>query len=397
MYSKEDIKNFLKPFIATKNPLINCNCGGHKHTYTEKVGRMTSTCLSVIKSNNIGLFDFLNAEIHENFNVIELYNYLYEETNICEKCGREKELISLKKGYKRCLYCEAQKIKSIKNKRDFFNYIIDNVHVFGVGYLNKIKNNKILLTLLKSFDDFCDEVLNDEESLYLFLTDTNKHMCEFCNKVPTRFLTFKTGKYKQFCSPECRTKWFAERQRIDNTCHRMTEETKINALKKQSLTMKQKIKNGEFTPPTTNSWCKSRHIVKFKRNDKIVIVKLRSCFEAIYQLQNPNCLYEKIRIPYEFKGEWHNYIVDFFDPVTKTLIEIKPHSLLEKEKNIVKEEAAKIYASNNGFNFIYVTEEDLFKNPFDIELLKYCEDNEKTKLIKKFKMYKSRLVLLNEN
>ena len=96
----------------------------------------------------------------------------------------------------------------------------------------------------------------------------------------------------------------------NNPCHRQTKETKSNTIKKQSETMKLKIKNGEFTPCVTNSWCHSRI--------EIHNIPFRSCWEAAFYILNPNLEYEKVRIPFiDEEGNEKIYITDFINYIDK--------------------------------------------------------------------------------
>lgn len=136
--------------------------------------------------------------------------------------------------------------------------------------------------------------------------------------------------------------------------------------KKQSLTMKRKILNGEFTPCVTNSWCQSRCYI-----DNI---PFRSTWEAYFYLYNKykynlNILlkYEKIRILYKDETNKDRiYITDFsFENI---IYEIKPETLFESKNNILKKQAAIKYCSEN--NLIYkIISEDWFKINYKQELL----------------------------
>jgi hypothetical protein len=87
----------------------------------------------------------------------------------------------------------------------------------------------------------------------------------------------KYGIYK-FCEdPRCNYKFISERQvGINNTCHRMTEETFNSMCIKNSIKMKLNIKEGKFIPNITNSWAKSRCEISFIRDGKMVNMKTRS-------------------------------------------------------------------------------------------------------------------------
>jgi rubredoxin len=74
--------------------------------------------------------------------------------------------------------------------------------------------------------------------------------------------------------------------------------------------------------------------------------------------------YETIKIPYFWKGEWHNYIpdirVNFIDGTTQ-IWEIKPANQTQYEQNKAKWAAANNYCSNLGWDFVVLTEVGLGK------------------------------------
>lgn len=129
---------------------------------------------------------------------------------------------------------------------------------------------------------------------------------------------------------------------------------------KQSALVKKLILQGKFTPCVTNSWCRSKIIYKDK--------KFRSSWEALFYLLNEELEYETVRIPYfSNKNKQRIYIIDFFDKKTNTLFEVKPRSLKNKENNIIKERAARIYANKNSLNYIVIDESFLKSNITNIE------------------------------
>jgi len=117
--------------------------------------------------------------------------------------------------------------------------------------------------------------------------------------------------------------------------------------------MKEKIRNGEFTPCVTNSWARSRISVSHSG----VEYKFRSSWEAVFAIINDFRFgFEVTRIPYIEEGETRNYIVDFTDNVGKRLIEIKPDSEKDKPRNILKRNAAILWCSENGFEYVIIDE-----------------------------------------
>ena len=122
---------------------------------------------------------------------------------------------------------------------------------------------------------------------------------------------------------------------------------------KQSKTMKNKILNGEYTPKTENRFTHKNLL------SNITNCKYRSSWELKFHETHPDLLYEKIRIPYIYNSKKHIYIIDFVNPNTKELIEIKPSSLIENEKNKCKFNAAYKWANENNYKFIILTEDTL--------------------------------------
>jgi hypothetical protein len=165
----------------------------------------------------------------------------------------------------------------------------------------------------------------------------------------------------------------------NNPCHRQTKETKANGIKKQSETMKLKIKNGEFTPCITNSWCHSKI--------EIHNIPFRSCWEAAFYILNPNLEYEKVRIPFiDEKGNEKIYITDFVNYIDKKIYEIKPKSVKKEVRNILKEKAAIKWCNDNGYQYICISNEYFLENAYKIDYTLFD-----------LKLKKSMKQFLNEN
>lgn len=174
------------------------------------------------------------------------------------------------------------------------------------------------------------------------------------------FLKKVGGKYT--CSRDCYFKILENK----NNFYSYPEEVKI----KQSEDLKRKIENGEWTPNTTNSWCKSRVSTKDNKNH------FRSTWEAVFYVymkyeNNINLTFENIRIPYlDYNNKKRVYLVDFEDKNNKILYEVKPNSSLEKDINsaLLKEKSAIKWCEENGYKFIYITEKEM-DNIVNFELL----------------------------
>lgn len=208
-------------------------------------------------------------------------------------------------------------------KEEIIKYFKENI-----ARISQWKNNKNVNHLLNKlnengiyFDDFNFTTLNKEFSIYLFDLDTNFLKCDnpLCNneKKYVKFLLdnarYKYG-FKKYCSTDCLHKHRSIKQTgKNNTCHKITKEQREDMNYRQSQCVKNKIKNGTFTPNITNSWAGSK-VKLFINNTKQYY---RSSWEAFFHLCNNNLLYEKLRVKYNYKNNWHNYILDFVDEKIK--------------------------------------------------------------------------------
>ena len=146
--------------------------------------------------------------------------------------------------------------------------------------------------------------------------------------------------------------------------------------------MKLRISTGEFTPNITNSWSGSKSIIEMDNK----IFKYRSSWEAFFHLCNQGLEYEKIRIPYIFNEENHNYIVDFVDLKNNKLYEIKPNACLEIDIVKSKMEYAREWCLENNFTIEYIGD-SWFKSNFNKN--KYLLDTQKhgNDILKKLKQF----------
>lgn len=69
-------------------------------------------------------------------------------------------------------------------------------------------------------------------------------------------------------------------------------------------------------------------------------------------------LYEAMKIPYG-KTKIRNYIVDLTLPHLKVIAEIKPSARAENRNNTAKRVAAEKWASENGWQYLIITEQEL--------------------------------------
>ena len=346
-----------------------------------------NTFFNFIKKIRLDVFNFLKDNYTIN-SVEELYNLIYNKSSICDKCGGKLEFIRFNKGYRECENCYKIEAESLDTKEKIIDYINNAVNTIPLTQF--IYKHPVLKIVFSKFPK-----INTEEELYLFLYNDTPHTCEYCGK-KTKFVRFRPFRtysmwpYHQFCSSECRNKWWSLKQREDNTIYRANEETLNRVKNENSIRMKQKIKNGDFTPCSTNSWCHSKYKIKFIQNNKLISVTVRSSWEAIFQLLNPTLLYEKLRVQYiGVDNKLHNYIVDFIDIDNKIVYEVKPDSCKELKNNILKNNALINWCKANNYNMQYIDENYFKTHNFNISLLDYTDDEYKQKLLKLIKRYKT--------
>lgn len=346
-----------------------------------------NTFFNFIKKIRLDVYNFLKDNYTIN-SVEELYNLIYNKSSICDKCGGKLEFIRFNKGYRECENCYKIEAESLDTKEKIIDYINNAVNTIPLTQF--IYKHPVLKIVFSKFPK-----INTEEELYLFLYNDTPHTCEYCGK-KTKFVRFRPFRtysmwpYHQFCSSECRNKWWSLKQREDNTIYRANEETLNRVKNENSIRMKQKIKNGDFTPCSTNSWCHSKYKIKFIQNNKLISVTVRSSWEAIFQLLNPTLLYEKLRVQYiEVDNKLHNYIVDFIDIDNKIVYEVKPDSCKELKNNILKNKALINWCKANNYNMQYIDENYFKTHNFNISLLDYTDDEYKQKLLKLIKRYKT--------
>lgn len=144
-------------------------------------------------------------------------------------------------------------------------------------------------------------------------------------------------------------------------------------LEKQSINLKEKIKNGEWTPRVTNSWFNRKNSDIYKVDN----ISFRSSWELYFYIYNKNrnipLEYEKVIIPYfdTKRNKNRNYLVDFMDKKNNILYEIKPNSEKQKEQIKNKEFALKNYCKENNLKFEYISEDWFSKNYDENEFSNY--------------------------
>lgn len=394
-FSKDEIKDILRQYITTKSPKIHYNYQQAKQLNMSKEEYYTYIMHLQLSENEKELYSYLNNILDNNFTCRQLYNYLYNTTGFCETCGEPLEFQSLLKGYNKCKNYEKESIDFYKNKslKEQYKLSINLYKKYGANkykkdeIINYLKNDKILSNII----DFSNITSIEDLYLYFHPTEKNRTVCEICgNKTPLINYCNPERAFNQFCSEKCRNEWWRDRQKYDNTSYRMSEMKKYNANKKLSERLKEKIKNGLFTPNITNSWCRSKLIIKFKYNNIIKTVKVRSCWEAMFILLNKHLDYETLRIPYiNENNETHIYIVDFIDKNNKIVYEIKPLRNINKGDNPYKKKALEQWCHDNNYNYKIISDNYFQDTQFNTSLMRYMDNENFNKMINIIKRYKN--------
>lgn len=148
----------------------------------------------------------------------------------------------------------------------------------------------------------------------------------------------------------------------------------IESKKHLSNVMKEKIRNGSFTPNVTNSWANSKTFLQIEGSKYY----FRSSWEAIFWLKNQSFQFEKLRIPYiDEKKTKRNYLVDFIDNEEKKIYEVKPSSQKANKNNVLKFDAATKWADEHSFEFVIITEEWFKNNLTDEDVHNFSKFGEK--------------------
>ncbi len=359
---------------------------------------------SFIKYNHPEAIDFLKKSLKNknmDFNIRNIFNLMVSfVTGICPVCGKPLRFVNIKNGYdSKCLCCkQIDKIENVNSKNDLYLYIIQHSHTGGpVKIIERFYHNENISKIFKIFSGN----LSSDEDIFLYLTDKEKQKCKICGK-ETKFISFAQKDcrpYNDFCSKECRQKMVSIRQKENNTCNRMDSETKKELGRKVSEKIKERISKGLWTPQVTNSWCHSKIKIKFYQKNVLIEKSVRSSWEAMFYLMNPELDYEKLRIPYYDNRlkTLRNYIVDFIDNTNKIVYEIKPAKELESRSNPEKIEALINWCNNNQYNYKIITEEYFIKNEFRLSLLKYTEETNKEKLKNIIFKYSNFNIVKDEN
>lgn len=329
---------------------------------------------------------------------------------ICKKCSskRIKTILQYNKNVYICLDCGAHSNDNTKKER----YLLDNDYIIydkntpidkklelynflfkNIQSKNKFLNGKNINENLKRWLDINYIKIIDIEITLENVFNYCKNIQEIDMKCKNPNCNNKTFFFKiwnrnpngrkLYCSEKCLFEHRSIRQMgKNNTSFKMSDETKKKVNLNQSKLIKKRIKNGEFTPNITNSWCHS--MCKININGEIK--KVRSTWEALFYISNPNLLYENIRIEYIYQNSKHNYIVDFEDNENKILYEIKPKSERYKVKNELKRIFANEWCKIHNYEYKIIDNDWFYEN---YNNYKYLIENQpdKIKMIKNLKQF----------
>ncbi len=276
---------------------------------------------------------------------IKIYYDLYEKEeneDICIICGKHTKFVNGVVGYRKycCHLCSKQNI-SDETRQKISDASKGNINSKGHKHTAETKEKMSLAKRGKSTGSFTEE---RKQNISKALKSSQK-MKDW-------------GKW-----------WSIQQRGPNNTRHRRSEEDWKKSYAKQSQTLKEKIAKGEFTPCVTNSWANSRCKIEIDGFER----KYRSSWDAAFQILNPNCEYETLRVKYELEDTWHNYIVDFIDRINFYVYEIKPISESQSDINNIKRQALLKWCKENSFTYIEINDEWFNENANRIDFTKYDE------------------------
>ncbi len=304
----------------------------------------------------------LNKNWYIKKNILDIYNLIFKVTDFLDEYDlsfRERIYFIENRMFKNdipcCEYCNS-KIKIFNNcnvsyRNTCSNKMCISKHRSKVGTISKNKD-------AEKFKE--ERVCIGCGDSYITSKKSNKKFCTHRCSLYNKNYSHSDETKKKISDTNKKTWNQPEYIKLHYHISRSTA-------KQRSDVMKHKIKNGEFTPSITNTWTHWTATVTTNENK---IKKFRSTWDAGFWLLNSHLEYEKIRIPYQFKNTWHNYIVDFVDLDKKIIYEIKPNSVKDNEKNIEKIKAAKLWCEENFYTFELITDEWFIENVSKIDFVK---------------------------
>lgn len=323
---------------------------------------------SKVRKKNISnyLFDDLNFDINDK---IKLNHYIFENKKYpsSDKYETSKNLNIKYKNY-------PELKLPLKNSKVYYSKKFDMYFYRNNDFY---KNNSLYEYLGNSYENYLN---------YHIENKLGKTTCPGCNKSILFKDVFDSKLIKrEYCNKEC----------YYNSLKGKKVSSDIK--KKQSNIIKEKIREGKYTPTITNSWCKSKTKVYIDGEEKNV----RSSWEALFWLLNPKMEYEKIRIPYiSVDGNKKIYITDFYCEETSTVYEIKPKNEQNNKNNLIKKEYAINYCNENKLHYVIVNENYFIKEleSHDLNsLFNNMENKTINNLIKSFKGAVPKLAFVRPN
>jgi hypothetical protein len=168
-----------------------------------------------------------------------------------------------------------------------------------------------------------------------------------------------------------------DRKGENNPCYGKVYSSEEKIIK--SLTMKEKILEGKFTPNSNNRNTHWESSFSGK--------KYRSSWEAWYQYLYPDSEFETLRIQYEINGVTKIYIVDFVDHLNKIIAEVKPVEMTKNDVFRAKWKSLLNWAEINEYQCILATKQWLIEQTTFIDYSLFDEQTS-IKIKKIYETYK---------
>lgn len=285
-----------------------------------------------------------------NMNARQYYDLYEKQENedICIVCENKTKFVNGVVGYRKfCCHLCSKQIISDETRQKMAEASKGNSYSKGYKHTDETKKKMSLAKLGKSTGPFSEE---RKQNISKALKSSKK--------------------FKESCE-----RWSKAQRGKNNTRFRRSEEDWKKSYEKQSQTMKEKIAKGEFTPCVTNSWANSRCKIEIGG----FVKKYRSSWDAAFQILNPSCSYESLRVQYfsPVDNEEHNYIVDFIDLENKLVYEIKPKTEKDTVINSVKRKALLQWCEITKYTYIEIDNEWFKENANRIDFSKYDEKIER--------------------
>lgn len=289
---------------------------------------------------------FLNYEIIKNFNLDKSYlnNLAFE---LMQKYKYSKVVNIFYKNLD-ILGVKIRKLQQNILKSAYLSKIINPS--FKPENFKLTKDGKFFIKEYYYTNRDIKHIYGDEYEKYIYDFHPEKTaICKVCNKkyIHTNY-TGSCTKSLNTCNKYCHFK---------NAQAYVTNDRNL----KVSNSIKNRIKEGTYTPNAFNSFTRKNIILKKLNDDSII--KFRSSWEIIFYVLNYNIdlKYEELRVEYFFKNKRHIYIVDFINETTKTVYEIKPIINMEIPVNIEKLNTLKKWVLENNYKLELVNE-NMFDN-----------------------------------